>query len=78
MRRIFKSTVFRAVLYGAMIAFAAHVGEAIPYPYHAGIAAWPVYAQTFLFFAAGFGIYFTCVTLAGWLRRRLSGQKENN
>ena len=61
MKSIVKATLFKAILYGAMIAFAAHVGEAIPYPYHAVIAAWPIFAQTLLFFAAGFFVYVVCV-----------------
>lgn len=61
MRSMIRATLLRAILYGAMIAFAAHVGEAIPFPYHAGIAAWPVPAQTMLFFAGGFLLYAACV-----------------
>ena len=57
MKSIVRATLWKAVLYGIMIAFAAHVGEAIPFPYHAGIAAWPVSAQTLLFFAGGFAVY---------------------
>ncbi|WP_418724520.1 hypothetical protein [Dysosmobacter sp.] len=66
-----KRTLLRAFLYGVMIAFAAHVGEAIPYPYSRTIAALPVETQTFLFFLAGFLIYFCTVTLADFVRQRL-------
>lgn len=60
--RFFKSTLIKAALYGIMIAFAAHIGGAIPFPYHRAVAALPASLQTFLFFAAGFLIYFLCVT----------------
>ena len=35
MKAIIKATLVKATLYGLMIAFAAHIGEAIPFPYHA-------------------------------------------
>ena len=70
MKSIVRATLWKAVLYGIMIAFAAHVGEAIPFPYHAGIAAWPVSAQTLLFFAGGFALYTACVLPTKIYRKR--------
>jgi len=57
-----KANLAKAALYGAMIAFTAHIGEAIPFPYHEGIAALPIAVQALLFWGAGFLIFFVCVT----------------
>ena len=76
MKAIIKATLVKATLYGLMIAFAAHIVEAIPFPYHAAIAALPVSVQTMLFFVAGFLIYFVCVMSMHILKAKHGPQKQ--
>lgn len=74
MKAHLKMTLIKAALYGIMIAFVAHIGGAIPFPYHSAIASLPTSVQTFLFFAAGFFIFFLCVTAKYlWMDRREDG-----